>query len=554
MQTVGDGTGITEEQAAKVADIGVWFKGNTAITSFDEFEKFTGVTSLYVGAYQGCTSLSSIRVPNGVTAFNQNSFNGCGALTSFTTDWSKIVTIGSGAFQNCTSLEIEDLSLPNLTSIGQNAFYGVKIKKISNLGNITALPAATTSTQNFGDKSVLEEVVLPSGVTSIGDYSFYGYSALKTLTSSPLKSLGRSALEGCGIENFDFSKIETIGYYALKSCPLVIEDLKIPNLTSLGHNALTGNITRITDLGSITSLPYGGSAFNSNAPNFGNRSTLKSIVVPETVTSFQQFCLYGYNSMDYMVCKPTNPPTLGVGALTYGNISTNNYPIYVPDGSVEQEVDNGDGTTSTVTKTIVELYKEASGWSAYADRIRPMSEYDVRILTYNEDGEGGYKLYQIANYDTAKNDYVMGVAVRDSTLGDIVMSKTKVSGSNVYVDTKSASNGRINTQLMLETYPDTNYVHNKCNNYIFANGTSGYLMSKNEGFIIARKKSIINSALTLIGGSQVGDYLWTSNVGNAGNKWMGVVVTWATDRMDGAVNGKTFDTFPLTELPEGLEW
>ena len=79
-------------------------------------------------------------------------------------------------------------------------------------------------------------------------------------------------------------------------------------------------------------------------------------------------------------------------------------------------------------------------------------------------------------------------------------------------------------------------------------------MSKNEGFIISRKKSIINSALTLIGGSQVGDYLWTSNVGNAGNQWMGAVVTWATDRMDGGRNNQTFDTFPLTELPEGLEW
>ena len=405
----GDGTGITQEQVEAVTDIGTVFKGNTVIETFDEFEKFKGVTMIDStinspnnASFYKCSNLRSITLHERVTRIGFNAFRETGLTIISGLGFVKI--INDNAFHNTTSLVIEDLSLPNLESLGQNAFYGVSIKKISNLGKITALPDAVAATQNFGKKDVLEEVVLPEGMTSIGDYGFFGYSALKTLTSSQLKSLGRSALEGCGIENFDFSKIETIGNYALKSCPLVIEDLKIPNLTSLGQNALTGNITRITDLGSITSLPYGGSNFNTSAPNFGNRSTLKSIVVPETVTSFEQFCLYGYNSMDYMICKPTVPPTLGIGALTYGNISTNSYPIYVPDASVE-------------------AYKQATNWSAYADRIMSMFYY----LGYIDFADSAVRDICVANFDTDADGVVsMEEAAAVTDIGTLFKGNTKI--------------------------------------------------------------------------------------------------------------------------------
>lgn len=663
---VGDGVGITEEQAAKVTDIGVWFMGNKEINTFDEFEKFTGVTTTKInpnapypyngafartaltsiklpssltvtgagifaevstlpeidithvtklgnmsfwkcsslakvvcpnlteisgGAFYGCSSLESIDLSKVKVIPNQYSFNGfyygcfqgCSSLKSviFSED---ITTMGSFAFYNCTSLEIEDFQAPNLETFGQNAFYGVKTKKISNLGKVTSLQRTGTT---YGDKTTLESLNLPQTITSLGNDSegntFDGFINLviedinfPSVTYIPdgvfyntkinkLTSLGSStaisqtnaqksqkgAFQASTINEVAegvFDNITTIGSYAFTSATISggEAELVFPNVKTIGYFAFQSLKVKKITFGSLTKIPGEGYSFACF-----KYCAMTELDLPDTLTEIQQYGLYECRNLTTLIIRATNPPTLGSNAFS-GTPST--MTIYVPDGSVEQEVDNGDGTTSTVTKTIVELYKEASGWSDYADRIRPMSEFDVRILTYNEDGEGGYKLYQIASYDTAKNDYVMGIAVRDSTLGDIVMSKTKVSGSNVYVNTKSLSNGRINTQLMLETYPDTNYVHNKCNNYIFANGTSGYLMSKNEGFIISRKKSIINSALTLIGGSQVGDYLWTSNVGNAGNQWMGAVVTWATDRMDGGRNNQTFDTFPLTELPEGLEW
>jgi hypothetical protein len=387
---VGDGVGITTEQAAAVTSIGTWFKGNTAITSFDEFERFTGVTSLVAGAYQGCTSLSSIKVPNGVTAFNQNSFNGCGALTSFTTDWSKIVTIGLSAFQNCTSLAIEDLSLPYLTDLGQNAFYGVKIKKISNLGKVTSLQRTGTT---YGDKTTLESLNLPQTIKSLGSDSggntFDGFINLviedvnfPSVTYIPdgvfyntkinkLTSLGSStaisqtnaqksqkgAFQASTINEVAegvFDNITTIGSYAFTSATMGggEAELIFPNVKTIGYFAFQSLKVKKITFGSLTKIPGEGYSFACF-----RYCTMTEMDLPDTLTEIQQYGLYECRNLTTLIIRATNPPTLGSNAFT-GTPSTmpSTMTIYVPDGSVE-------------------AYKTATNWSTYANRIKPLSEY-----------------------------------------------------------------------------------------------------------------------------------------------------------------------------------
>lgn len=182
----GDGVGITKAQVDGITDIGRNFDKNTNIISFNEFEKFTGVTALKNSsnstvngacAFSKCTSLEEISLPTRLTTIGSFSFAEDKVLKKVNIP-NSVSAIGQNAFYKCTSLEIDDLNLPNLETLGQNAFYGVKIKKISDLGKITALPAASTSTQNFGDKSVLEESVLPTTLTTIPANNFYGYTKL----------------------------------------------------------------------------------------------------------------------------------------------------------------------------------------------------------------------------------------------------------------------------------------------------------------------------------------------------------------------------------------
>ena len=596
---VGDGTGITEEQAESVTDIGTWFKGNTAITSFDEFEKFTSVSSVggsqYNTGFKNCSNLKTIKIPSSVTSIPGEAFLSTSSLESIgdTTNvtiiggkggygsafmnsgiktvnypnlqiiyggdnWSgsnveevlslgyvkiipggtskgsfsnclKLVTIvfpntleqiGENAFYNCTALEIEDLSLPNLETLGQNAFYSVKIKKISDLGNITALPAATSTTQNFGNKSVLEEVVLPDSIASIPDKSFSQYTALKSISS--------------------LQNVTSIGEQAFYNTKAMSIELNAPNLTSIGYSAfMYSGITKVI-LGKITSIP---GHSNYNYVPFRGCTNLKFVDLPDTLTSIGQQSFFS-SPIATLICRATNPPTLGSNAFTSSTII-----IYVPDGSVEQEVDNGDGTTSTVTKTIVELYREASGWSAYADRIRPMSEYDVRILTYNEDGNGGYKLYQIANYDTAKNDYVMGVAIL-APEHQFVMAKSGVSSASwgayaLRLPDTTTYDGRGNTNIMLE---NNSAIAKNANAYVFLNGTTGYIGTRAELQLVVDRKDAVINAMSKIGGSGTFWENWTST--DLGS----YAYTHNTDNISSQEKTVQRGCRPLTELPEGLEW
>lgn len=358
---VGDGVGITTEQVKAVTSIGTWFKGNTTIESFDEFEKFTGVTIINGAAFYDCNSLKSIILPESVTIIDksiwgnskeQGAFRDCTSLESI--NISHLTNIRSYAFYNCESLVIEDLRLPKLKEFHSTSFYKVNIHEINDLGDIITLPTPNNyNTRGYGNQETLRKVVIPSAITSIPKESFYGYSVIKDFI-------------------IDWSKLTSIGYSAFQGCTsLSFDELNLPNLTSLGQNAFYGVKIKKMVLGSdgvALTLPNG----SSSTQNYGDKSVLEEVelhgvtsipggsfngygaltkcYIPNSVTSIGYDAFHNCTALELVICHATLAPTLG------SNNYFNNAIIYVPDASVE-------------------TYKTASGWSAYADRIKPLSEY-----------------------------------------------------------------------------------------------------------------------------------------------------------------------------------
>ena len=167
---VGDGTGITTEDAKKVTDIGNWFSGNTAIETFDEFEKFTGVTSLGSDAFMNCTAFVGVKLPDTLTSFsdgdkNRGTFRNCSSLRYLTTK--SITSVGYASFAGCPLLSILDIDMSKVSYIGTNAFLDCASIEYIHLNSIVTLNDVV-----FRNCTSMKYMDLGEKISSIGQYQF----------------------------------------------------------------------------------------------------------------------------------------------------------------------------------------------------------------------------------------------------------------------------------------------------------------------------------------------------------------------------------------------
>ena len=171
-------------------------------------------------AFENCTNLKSVTIPNGVTSIGYGVFMNCTSLTSVTIP-NSVTSISTNAFQYCSSLT--NIKIPDgVKSIGEFAFYGC-----SNLTSIT-IPNGVKSIgrSTFYACIRLTNITIGSSVTSIGDYAFSGCESLKNITiGNSVTSIGESAFSLCkSLTSVTLGNgVTSIGFRAFDGCP--IEDV-----------------------------------------------------------------------------------------------------------------------------------------------------------------------------------------------------------------------------------------------------------------------------------------------------------------------------------------
>lgn len=122
------------------------FRGNTSIQTFNEFKYWTGLTTITagsstsaLGAFGGCTALTSIEIPEGVTTIGAYAFYNNTLLNRIVIPES-VTTIGTYAFANCTGITGNLIIPDTVTSIGASF--------VNNCTNIDYLEINTTDTLN----------------------------------------------------------------------------------------------------------------------------------------------------------------------------------------------------------------------------------------------------------------------------------------------------------------------------------------------------------------------------------------------------------------------
>ncbi|MBR4353150.1 MAG: Ig-like domain-containing protein [Bacteroidales bacterium] len=325
--TDGDGE-LSYEEAAAVTTISTLFCENEAITSFDEFQFFTGVSSIKNGAFENCSSLSSITIPENVTTIELAAFFNCSSLTEIVMP-DHVISLGLQAFRGCSNLTTVVFS-SDLESIGQQAFFGC---------------------------SSLKDFELPYGLKTIGIDAFYRCSSLTGLEiPDTVTSIGNSAFTSCSsLSNVILpSNLTSIEDQVFLDCPnLAIIDIP-DGLKTIGADSF-GSCFSLTNI----DLPEELSTIGRNA-FIG--CGLTSIVLPEGLISIGDNAFYSCTKLASIQVNALTPPAGGSEMFS----QTNNCPIYVPAASVK-------------------TYKTAEYWINYADRIQaiPGSVIEVSGVSLN---------------------------------------------------------------------------------------------------------------------------------------------------------------------------
>ncbi len=237
--------------------------------------------------FSGCSELTSIVIPSGVTRINNSTFSNCTKLDTVTFQ-GDVTFIGSNAFDTCS--ELTNIVIPSgVESIGSYAFRGCsKLETITIPNRVKTINSYTFSgctkldTVTFAETSIvgsidtyafqncssLTYIKIPNSVQSINTNVFNGCTNLTDVViPSGVTTIGSGTFTNCG-----GTQTEIITLHAMNNCSYTARN-RTPGSTSIPNNKI---ITKITGEVGVVLTNAGSVPLNL----YKNNDTTTKVVIP----------------------------------------------------------------------------------------------------------------------------------------------------------------------------------------------------------------------------------------------------------------------------------
>lgn len=194
-----DGVGITMEDAERVTSIGTWFKGNTAITSFNELRYFTRVTTLDNYALQNCSNLASIDLSN-IVSIGAYSLEGIAVNEMILSEgFTEIKLRGASKIVPLTKVDLPSTT----TAIGDTCFVYCE-NLVTAIVRATTPPSLVANAFGYGIGAVAQTPIAKgTGVIYVPDASLEAYKTATNWVDMAAYIHPLSEIEGGHVTTFE---------------------------------------------------------------------------------------------------------------------------------------------------------------------------------------------------------------------------------------------------------------------------------------------------------------------------------------------------------------
>jgi len=310
-----------------VTSIGQYaFQNCSGLTSIGEvgsgasIEIPSSVKSIEQCVFSDCSGLTSITIPNSVTSIEQSAFSSCEALTSVTIG-NGVTSISSDAFSYSGGLSSITVESSNITYRSEgNCLIRNSDNRLILGTNNSVIPSGVDRIEQhaFYGCSELTSITIPTGVTVISQYAFYSCSGLTSITiPTSVTSIGQYAFRGCSGLTSITVESSNKNYRSEGNC--LIQNSNNRLILGTNNSVIPSGVISIGDYAfyecsKLMNITLPDSVTSIGIAAFYNCSDLTSITIPPNVTSIGMQAFYNCSGLT-SITLPDNVTTIGPGAF-----------------------------------------------------------------------------------------------------------------------------------------------------------------------------------------------------------------------------------------------